>query len=79
MLNLKEGYTPRWIVWLIDIAITALALFVAYLLRFDFSIPQLEIDDSGHPGVELSSGAYSMGNCPLHESERCDAHSDYHT
>lgn len=44
MLNLKEGYTPRWIVWLIDIAITALALFVAYLLRFDFSIPQMEID-----------------------------------
>jgi FlaA1/EpsC-like NDP-sugar epimerase len=44
MLNLREGYTPRWIVWLIDIAITAFALFVAYLLRFDFSIPQVEIE-----------------------------------
>lgn len=43
MLNLKEGYTPRWIVWLIDIAITAFALFAAYMLRFDFSIPQAEI------------------------------------
>lgn len=43
MLNLREGYTPRWIVWLIDIAITAFALFAAYMLRFDFSIPAAEI------------------------------------
>lgn len=43
MLNLREGYTPRWIVWLIDIAITAFALFAAYMLRFDFSIPAVEI------------------------------------
>lgn len=44
MLNLNEGYTPRWIVWLIDLGIVVLSLFVAFLLRFDFSIPQVEIN-----------------------------------
>lgn len=43
-LNLSEGYTPRWIVLLIDLAIVAGALVMAYLLRFDFAIPQVEID-----------------------------------
>ncbi len=44
MLNLNEGYTPRWIVWLIDLGIVVLSLLAAFLLRFDFSIPQVEID-----------------------------------
>lgn len=44
MLNLNEGYTPRWIVWLIDLGIVVLSLLVAFLLRFDFSIPQVEIN-----------------------------------
>jgi FlaA1/EpsC-like NDP-sugar epimerase len=43
-LNLSEGYTPRWIVLLIDLIIVAGALVVAYLLRFDFAIPQVEIE-----------------------------------
>lgn len=44
MLKLNEGYTPRWIVLLIDLAIVLAGIIMAYLLRFDFSIPQVEID-----------------------------------
>jgi FlaA1/EpsC-like NDP-sugar epimerase len=43
-LNLTEGYTPRWIVLLIDLAIVLAAVGMAYLLRFDFAIPQVEIE-----------------------------------
>ncbi len=43
MLKLGEGYTPRWIVWIIDIAMVTCALALSYLLRFDFSIPASEI------------------------------------
>ncbi|MFN8714346.1 MAG: polysaccharide biosynthesis protein [Bacteroidota bacterium] len=43
-LNLNEGYTPRWIVLLIDLAIVLGAVGMAYLLRFDFAVPQVEID-----------------------------------
>lgn len=43
MLKLGEGYTPRWIVWVIDIAMVTCALALSYLLRFDFSIPASEI------------------------------------
>lgn len=43
MLKLGEGFTPRWIVWSIDIGIVFVALMMAYLLRFDFSIPAVEI------------------------------------
>jgi FlaA1/EpsC-like NDP-sugar epimerase len=43
MLKLGEGFTPRWIVWSIDIGIVFLALVISYLLRFDFSIPETEI------------------------------------
>jgi FlaA1/EpsC-like NDP-sugar epimerase len=41
--KLNEGYTPRWIVLLIDLAIVAAGISIAYLLRFDFSIPHIEI------------------------------------
>ena len=44
MLKLNEGYTPRWIVLLIDLAIVLGGILLAYFLRFDFSIPQVEID-----------------------------------
>jgi FlaA1/EpsC-like NDP-sugar epimerase len=44
VLKLSEGYTPRWIVLLIDLFIVLGAIAVAYLLRFDFRIPQVEID-----------------------------------
>ncbi|HEU4719003.1 MAG TPA: nucleoside-diphosphate sugar epimerase/dehydratase, partial [Bacteroidia bacterium] len=43
MLKLNEGYTPRWIVLLIDLFIVAAGISMAYLLRFDFSVPQHEI------------------------------------
>ncbi|HTF05904.1 MAG TPA: hypothetical protein VK826_17870, partial [Bacteroidia bacterium] len=43
MLKLAEGYTPRWIILSIDIAIVFIALVMSYLLRFDFSIPASEI------------------------------------
>lgn len=43
MLKLAEGFTPRWIVWLIDTGIVFIALVMAYMLRFDFSIPASEI------------------------------------
>ncbi|MGL4597580.1 MAG: SDR family NAD(P)-dependent oxidoreductase, partial [Bacteroidia bacterium] len=44
MFKLSEGYTPRWIVLVIDLFIVLAAIAVAYLLRFDFRIPQVEIN-----------------------------------
>lgn len=44
MLKLGEGYTPRWIVLSIDLAIVFAGLVLSYLLRFDFSLPQAEIE-----------------------------------
>ena len=38
MLELKNNM-PRWIIFLIDVAICAVSLIIAYLLRFNFSIP----------------------------------------
>lgn len=35
--------TPRWVIFLIDIAIVAFSLCMAYLLRFNFSVPPSEI------------------------------------
>jgi FlaA1/EpsC-like NDP-sugar epimerase len=43
VLKLNEGYTPRWIVLLIDLAIVTAGIGMAYLIRFDFSVPQSEI------------------------------------
>lgn len=43
MTELNEGYTPRWIVLLIDLAIVAAGITIAYFLRFDFSIPHIEV------------------------------------
>lgn len=36
--------TPRWIIFTIDIAICTAALLAAYLVRFNFSIPRVEIE-----------------------------------
>jgi len=33
---------PRWIIFLIDTFLVMVALFLAYMLRFEFSIPQVE-------------------------------------
>ncbi len=38
-----KGYTPRWIVLLIDLGIVFAGISIAYLLRFDFAIPHSEI------------------------------------
>jgi len=35
--------TPRWVIFLIDLAIVLFSLFLAYLLRFNFHIPPTEI------------------------------------
>ena len=43
-MKLFEKNTPRWIIFLIDLGICLFAIIIAYLLRFDFSIPQVEID-----------------------------------
>lgn len=36
------GNTPRWIIYFIDIFICLFTLVLAYLLRFNFSIPEVE-------------------------------------
>jgi FlaA1/EpsC-like NDP-sugar epimerase len=35
--------TPRWVIFLIDIAIVTFSLGMAYMLRFNFSVPEVEI------------------------------------
>ncbi len=35
---------PRWIIFFIDLGICIFSLILAYLLRFNFSIPQLEVN-----------------------------------
>lgn len=42
---LFERNTPRWIIFFIDIGICLFSLVLAYLLRFNFEIPRLAIDD----------------------------------
>lgn len=41
LIKLRKN-TPRWIVFLIDIFISVVALHIAYLIRFNFFIPQNE-------------------------------------
>jgi FlaA1/EpsC-like NDP-sugar epimerase len=40
---LFERNTPRWLIFFIDLGICLFALILAYLLRFNFSIPPVEI------------------------------------
>ncbi|MEQ8625109.1 MAG: nucleoside-diphosphate sugar epimerase/dehydratase [Vicingaceae bacterium] len=40
---LFKSNTPRWIIFLIDLGIVAFAAFMAYILRFNFAIPDSEI------------------------------------
>ncbi|MFO7939087.1 MAG: nucleoside-diphosphate sugar epimerase/dehydratase [Bacteroidales bacterium] len=35
-----KSYTPRWVVFLIDLMICAVSIALAFVLRFNFSIPQ---------------------------------------
>lgn len=41
---LPQQNTPRWIIFSIDVFTCFVALFLAYLVRFEFAPPQLEID-----------------------------------
>lgn len=41
---LPKGNTPRWIIFIIDVAICFFAFILAYLIRFEFAPPALEID-----------------------------------
>ena len=36
---------PRWLIFFIDICLCVVSVFIAYLVRFNFSIPQIEIND----------------------------------
>ncbi|RLD64161.1 MAG: polysaccharide biosynthesis protein [Bacteroidetes bacterium] len=38
----EKKYTPRWIVFIIDVFISAISITIAYLLRFNFNIPQAD-------------------------------------
>lgn len=42
-MNLPSGNTPRWIIFCIDLSLVLLSYLVAYLIRFDFNIPQNEV------------------------------------
>ncbi len=43
-IKLFEKNTPRWIVFSIDLSISLASLLLAYLVRFNFQIPDIEID-----------------------------------
>ncbi len=43
MKILPETNTPRWVIFLIDILLTVVALGLAYLLRFDFFVIQSDV------------------------------------
>ncbi|MFH1296249.1 MAG: nucleoside-diphosphate sugar epimerase/dehydratase [Bacteroidota bacterium] len=43
MMNLRQN-TPRWLIFLIDMLIVFTSVIIAYLLRFNFDIPQVELD-----------------------------------
>ena len=45
--KIKNTATPRWIIFLLDVAIVCISLFSAFLLRFNFVIPQKEISSFG--------------------------------
>ncbi len=39
-----KNNTPRWIIFILDVAIFTVSILVAYLLRFNFSIPPHELE-----------------------------------
>jgi len=43
-MQLLKGNTPRWAIFFIDITVCVISLAAAYLIRFDFNVPQVEID-----------------------------------
>ncbi|MGM0406493.1 MAG: polysaccharide biosynthesis protein [Bacteroidota bacterium] len=45
MIQFPKSYTPRWIVFLIDLFICAISISLAFLLRFNFVIPDQYYDN----------------------------------
>ena len=43
MIRISEKNTPRWIIFLIDLTICICSFLLAYLVRFNFRIPEIEI------------------------------------
>ena len=43
-LVFPKQITPRWLIFLIDLALCAFAFIAAYLIRFEFAIPKNELD-----------------------------------
>ena len=46
-MKLRETHAPRWMIFLMDVGIVLFGIVLAYLLRFNFAIPQKEIDTFG--------------------------------
>ncbi len=44
-MRLPKKNTPRWIIFIIDIGICIFSIFLAYLLRFNFRIPEIDMKD----------------------------------
>lgn len=44
IIRFSDKNTPRWIIFLIDVAICFLALMLAYQVRFNFRVPAIEIE-----------------------------------
>ncbi len=44
MIRFPKSYTPRWIVFLIDLIICAVSISTAFLLRFNFDLPEIYYD-----------------------------------
>ena len=43
-MKFSDKHTPRWVIFLIDLLICSTSFILAYLLRFEFNIPALELD-----------------------------------
>ncbi len=43
-INILRRITPRWVIFTIDITISFLSIVLAYYLRFNFALPDIEID-----------------------------------
>ncbi len=48
MIRLTEKNTPRWIIFCFDVTACIGSLILAYLLRFNFHIPKIEIERFGY-------------------------------
>ncbi len=45
---MKGKNSPRWMIFIIDIAIVMLSVWISYLLRFNFNIPEVELKPIQH-------------------------------